>query len=81
MFLSVVQHFPIPGEIPDDPCRSFPDGFSLAAQIRLILPFLIRWFEKFNAWFTARVLMMVFSGNHVQLTVHPEHSKYDFIKS
>jgi hypothetical protein len=34
MFLSVVQHFPIPGEIPDDPCRSFPDGFSLAAQIR-----------------------------------------------
>ena len=47
----------------------------------LILPFLIRWFEKFNAWFTARVLMMVFSGNHVQLTVHPEHSKYDFIKS
>jgi hypothetical protein len=47
----------------------------------LVVPLLIRWCERFNAWFTTKVLMMVFSANHIQLTVHPSHSSYDFIKS
>ena len=52
--------------------------FTLLKNV-LMIPFLIRLFERVSTWFTTKVLMMIFSSNAPQLYPHAKHSSFNFI--
>jgi hypothetical protein len=52
--------------------------FALLKNLMLI-PFLIRLFERVTTWNFSKVLMMIFSSNSPQLYIHAKHSSFNFI--